>query len=1166
MLKKSNRPCAKSTSKNFKSILLGLLMASGSSAALAGSVGVPTQFLGIPPTDLMENSHAVNPDALSGEAERNAHVTNDKDRKKAMSDLLNRVSDLNPYESNIWKNQKFPLSDVDSYSYPADGGSVHYLNEFSSSSHVHRSLVEIGSGNDTKSFQMFVSLRTHTALTAAALMRKLGYTTATPKSYKNLTVKFDTIEARDGFLNEIADQNQECRGRWMKYVPKNADEAKAIQDDPCKKAELLKPDLAAKPEVTLEDVILQPGQIKDYTAVLHWGVMQAPVLKGRRQIRALLAVLALADISENVNIFAYEMATILSNSLVFNTTNVPDIEEYGTVSITDIMWIAKRMANLSRQDFVEIAEAANFPHDDTKPRPNNIEALVTEKLIGRLNQFMKLLKLKPSQDLSYNDRITTGDVKNGKLLVQRYPGYSSRFTIDDPQSPLRTDELTKLFQVEATSSALGQLFTNIKNNLQLATTQDAANQHGAEVRADCIRQIETKGFCENRNKIWGGPLAGFDVEADRAVVTGTYYGDDAKVSLVDTMSVTANAGYFLTKDGLPKIAGIPMTAFASGNLSTTRSYTHVRPIASMSEATRANWGDLYVKGYMDTVADSLKIELSTDPTATKPSTFLEKMKEGEMFIVTDSVSAGAQGGLTIPLAGILNVGIIGVNPALSFSGGVQHAIIRRTTFTRTSDGLYVYMQRMNSDDFTFNMNFNFWMQVYSYSDHVKKSKSWTKAYKLGATIDDDKRKPLAIALQALLKSNKTSMLEGEFGYYELDGEMTSRLTQGRILWFQWMLEDEELTMKIRRPAPNNTPDKERTAYFFKMARTEGSNKAAFLNDILAVYAKGWSFLSSPGSSPADTFFGKGTWAIWKSEAELTPWNPKPTGIVSSVEHHWGGWLLSKSELEKIVSSIEEKLKPVKPTASGWKQKVLTKIGDTEQEVSSPLVDMSVFSTTTQLQFYEIVTKFLVYEGGIQKLIATLTDPSLNNEDLHQRMVDIETGKTETGIKNFGKWCSGQNAPALKPGFFSKFQPTPLTSWGSINNDSIWSATDNFGNRDSSDENYYCVKPWMKWVLTERKKVPKERKELTKWSAQFLRSLETSMPFNQLADMIGPENYLFQVRISGFRKGDPNGDTAYQSSTLGTYNEKAGSGIFSEIATKEKLMPSVVSGSSMSLGR
>ncbi len=1079
-------------------------------SALAATLGVPLQEIGIPATDLLHRGQPI-------------------DRDDAMN--LHRsgtdISTLDPSDSDAWTNQALPLSNAQEWNYPADGATVSFDSYMDATERVMRSRIIDGQGANGRPFQLLISLKAHSAMATAALLRRLGYPIASPKRYTSLTVRFDSPAARDEFLDTMADRNQACRGRWLKYEGQNADEIAKIAKDPCIKSELVK--LGNSNEVTLQDIVLEPGQID--TWMFHWGIMKAPLLKGRRALRALIAPVVLADINESINLFSWEIAKVLTNTLILTHTYA---DQYQEASYTDIKWMARKIAHLTRSELTNIVKAGEYPAD--------IEALLVEKLVARQKQLAQIFNIQPSGvSFQFNSKISVGGVKEGKLLKEWYPGYSLRFAYEDPESPLRTDELAKYLQIEGISAGIGKLIEQVNKHLQLSTVSDVAQNHVKGLQQACMQEFQQKGFCSRPVGLWGGPVAGVGVQADRSVITGTYYGGESRVQLVDNVGVSANVGLFLTKDGLPSLGGIPISAGLFSNLSFSRNYVHVRPLVNMTDATRDNWGNIYVPKFMQNLASKLDIELSNDPEIVKPENFFEELKEGEMFIITDSVGVGAQAQVNLPLAGILDSGIMGVSPSLSVSAGTQRAIIRRTTVMRTKDGLQVYLQRINSNAFNFGLDFNFWIKVFSFTQTTKKGYASTKAFLLGSEIAEEKRRPLATALKAILKSNNSEMLEGEFGYYALNHQMTSKIEQGRFLRWQWFGLDESHTVKIQPPVDPqgryNPAEKERTLFSHRILRTNGSNDAALFNDVIAKYAPGWSVLPTAGANPANSFLGKGQWAIWSGEAELTSWNP--SGIVTSVEHHWGGWKLGKEAFFKIIEGIEAKVKPL--------------------NLDRPIIRREEFQTMKELQFYEITSKLLIYEAGMKTLMDHLIDPRASNETVHARLVKIETGGTKDGEKKFSSYCWQNKAPDMAPTFHTLFNPILelyANSGGGMggdrtkNTDQVWFQKDKWGEQDTfKDRNFYCVKPWMRWVMDNRTKMPTDRKKQIVWTTQFIRTMESQLPLEKVLGVIGKQNYFYQVRVSGFRTNDSNGDTEYTSDSIGTFNETEGAGVFSDFASK-----------------
>jgi hypothetical protein len=114
--------------------------------------------------------------------------------------------------------------------------------------------------------------------------------------------------------------------------------------------------------------------------------------------------------------------------------------------------------------------------------------------------------------------------------------------------------------------------------------------------------------------------------------------------------------------------------------------------------------------------------------------------------------------------------------------------------------------------------------------------------------------------------------------------------------------------------------------------------------------------------------------------------------------------------------------------------------------------------------------------------------------------------------------------------------------------------------------YDCLMPWMWKILSLRHNYPTDREERVKWATRFITLLERNVELAQLIKYIGKENMFYQVKISGFRTRDENGDTAdYRSSTIGTYNNKNKAGVFKDFVTDFNITSSEMNANYLSEG-
>ncbi len=99
-------------------------------------------------------------------------------------------------------------------------------------------------------------------------------------------------------------------------------------------------------------------------------------------------------------------------------------------------------------------------------------------------------------------------------------------------------------------------------------------------------------------------------------------------------------------------------------------------------------------------------------------------------------------------------------------------------------------------------------------------------------------------------------------------------------------------------------------------------------------------------------------------------------------------------------------------------------------------------------------------------------------------------------------------------------------------------------------------PWVQKLLAYSANYPKDKKEQTKWLTSVLYILDEQIPLPQLLKFLGEENYVFFVRINGFRTGDEDGDIEYFSNSLGDpkKNIEYANGLINMFATKTRISP------------
>lgn len=1057
-----------------KTFQIFFVLGFSASLAQAASVSISNDVKGAPSVDLLYQGRAIDRDQAFELAKRGVDL-----------------SELDPPSSDIWRsnaNLAFVENDA-KVNYPDNGASVVFDSNMTSSQGLFRTRVKAG----TQPFQMIMGLNGHAALAKNALLRRLGYPVPSPRYYSEITIRFATLEGRTSFLDSVSDGTLTARKRWILNLPENL------------------------PEVTLQDVVLEPAQIE--VPMYHWGVIPASALKGRRAIRSLIVPLVLLEIPESVNLYSYELGRIVNNSVVLTH---PYANSFAETTIEDARWIAHRIAKLTRQELTEVIAAGRYPED--------VAALLIEKLVARRNHMVELFQIhefSPSQrSLPYSTGITSGNVKGGKLIGEgTYPGYAARFTYGDPDAPLRKSEVSRYLLIEGISGVLGSLSGTVNRYMQVRSENDVNTAHRQQEFENAILWAQQHPGAPYSRPLaaWGGPVGGFSVSASRDVVGGTYYGSDARVQLVDNVSIAASIGYFGRLGGLPNlINNATLVPTLRANLSIQRNYLHIRPVQDMKAAIKRKWTDLWMPHFINHLAsmldenapENLEGSDSTLPIDRGLHRFLEEFKEGEMLVVTDTVLLGVRGTVDIPIPLLMNPALMQFNPSFGVAAATYPTVLRRTTLIRTADGVQVYLQTAKVLEFDLEFNFNWWINVLKVGHKYKHGIGRSKAYLLDKEKDSEEgRKNLAAALKGLIRWNDSEVLEDEFKFYEIKHDLEMKLDKLKFLFLKTFHMKEEHHAVI---SPPGEPENTRTLYSIRDFVNKGVDVYSFFGDIVTAASQGMVALpNAVGPNPANSFLGSAVWRSVTTEAELTPQYKKDP--VTVIEHHYGGWILSKAHLMRILDHLQKQVAGM--------------------DIDKKLIREDEFALVTQLQMYQIQSTFIIYESGISLITKTLLQSSVSQ--VIRDLIDVE------GRDSLEAWCR---------------EPRQRFSSPSIN----------------VHENGYpvrvgCVKPWMKKVIAMRSTLMKLKAKNgppeveIRWKNELLKYLEKHIQIPKLMNWIKKENYFFQIKVSGYRKNDENGDVEYVSDTLGTFKTKEGASPFRDFALKYGIMSNEVYANYLNLG-
>ncbi|MGK5090087.1 hypothetical protein WDW86_21255 [Bdellovibrionota bacterium FG-2] len=917
-----------------------------------------------------------------------------------------------------------------------------------------------------RAFQLSMGLGAHAAVARARLLQRLGYNVGTPTHFARLNVRFKDLKERDDFLAALSDQTLTARKRWLEQTPE-------------------------RPELELHDVVLEPAQVT--VQRVHWGAIPRVFLNGRRALRALIVPLVLLDVPESINIFAWEFGKTVSDRVFLNHAYA---ENFAEATYEDARWIALKIAKLSRQDFEECLAGAGYPED--------VAALLVEKILARRNHLAELFGI--SGRIAYDLKLNHGAVVKGKLTRENYEHHAERFTYGDPESPLNKWELGRLVVLKGISGALRALTGQVNKQLVFASSDEVAATHQKEIEEKVTQQLRDHPNDPVQFPVssWGGPVAGFGLTADRDVITGTYFGSDSRIQLVDTIGFSAQVGWFSGVDGFPALSPV-----ALANVSVQRNYIHVRPLADMKTALKASWSSFYVPSFMSKLGDVLGDGLENDAKSGEFKGFLDQLAEGEIFMVTDTLVAGAHAAVKLPIGPLAALAMVGPIPALGADSSVQATVMRRTTFVRTAKGIQVYVQAAESALWDVGLDVNWWISFVRVSHERKWSQARGQAFNFDfprpAEGNDGER--LAQALSVLLKTNETELLEDGFDHFKIKHELEAQANRAKLLWMRWFSIAEDHLLKIRPVLSSGEEGAEKTLFSSKISGVAGKALPAFFSEFFARIF-GLNAPAKRDSNPADSFLGRAQWDTVGVEADLSP--VAEFAPIASIDKHWSGWLLQKGKMMSIFDDIEDWAKPF----NGGRG----------------LMRRDDFASTKWIEMYDITARLIIYPSGLQSLEKNLVAPGVRQ--VFKRMVEIE-GRTK-----FRAWCEMKHrdpdAADETSGSFAYFE---REGEGSVI--------------------LPCVQPWMREVLKDRRLlVPgakTDQRERVRAYSRLLNTLEIKGGLGLIAKILDRKDWFYQARVQGYRRGDENGDTAYLSDLLGEPRPGATVSYFQELSDRYHLM-------------
>jgi len=724
-----------------------------------------------------------------------------------------------------------------------------------------------------QSVLFYISKNSHNALLRKALLRKLGYIVEASQRVPQLKLKFDSAASLELFSARMAESTYGTTERWIVHH----DTTQHI--------------------LTIQDAIAFHAHSEIYN--LAMGYVPNSVIKGRRILNSLLIPFELLNNPESVNMLPWDFARTISEHLKLSYESA---DEFST-PLDDARWIAKRIAKLSRQDWVEVVESAKLPKE--------VALLLVEKFISRRNDLIKDLSLNSSA-LPINSQVTLSPhLQNGKILLENWPGYGSRFAYGDPENPLSNSEIRSLLKSKIFSNLLFNALSQINDRLiPKADLEKKLQEKQLELVKKQISEFMTTGEFKNVPLgLFAIPLWGANLLASRDIIIGSYMGADNQVQLADSVGLNAYIGAFVGVQGMP----VPWSAALEGRAYVTRSYTHLRPISKIKSALQYPFKNILIPLLEQKLGKKFDKLQHLDPSGElsdedkkEISTVLQDFKDeflvGESLMVTDTLGAGLNTQVGYNYTQYLGA-------YLKFQA--SQLVLSRLHILRYDDNtLHIYRDLGDVRKFLMSVQFKAAIPVVELSIERNVGNARTRFYSL--KIDQNEEPSLALKsvrqLSEVLESHSTEALDATQDPFLLKYKFDTNVGRAGILHWKWA----SLQSNLRFEVEHKASQVKRSFYRKTVSRMSGKNyedlvlKAAnaALDEALDVEAS----LVSPGNGrPGDSVLG----------SQITR-TTHVDGIVSGIEdiekdfirepyvknsYSWSGWTIAKSEAQKIIDAI-----------------------------------------------------------------------------------------------------------------------------------------------------------------------------------------------------------------------------------------------------------------------
>jgi hypothetical protein len=990
-----------------------------STLSFAQDRGIPTKYMNDPAVDLTRNGKLLLPDEV--------HELFESSRGKF------DLSTLNPdATSDLWKNtfvkelpvESLPINEMDE---------VTYHSPVLSPSGIFRFNI-LNKNGENKFYTMMLSKTVHTSLLYKSLLRKIGYQIPDIKYLPKVVIKFKDESEKKIFSSYL--ENVAYAGSPKNWIVE---------------------DLGDK--LVLQDLVVMNSNVNIYN--LAFGVTP-DMIQGRRLLSSLAVPLSVVNLTESINMLRWNAGVVANNRVSLYLENLEEFQ----CTWDDARWITRRIEKLTRADWKEIVASTNTP--------KAVQQIMLEKIISRRNSVMKLFKIDAEQ-LPVESDINNGlELIDGKLTVQKWPGYASRFAHGDPESPLSDSDMKSWIKSRGISTAMEIALSQINQLPYLGTDIDKlSSEQYKKHMADAVAQsVLDQKPVEMPVKAWIFPTLRGNLIFSRNLVTGTYLGTDNLVQLVDTVGVSMSAGVYAGTMGIAAGA-MPISVAGGAQATYIRTYAHLRPVINIKKSLKYPFKNVFVPLVKMDLGKKLHeaVSISMDENATQEQReaavekslkpFKDAMNIGESILVTDSIATngGVQAGANV-YGKLLSVAV-GVNAG--------HVVMSRFHVHRKSeDSFHVYKDIGHKGSVGVGLNVDTLIPVLTLS--FKKSAGHAKVKFFSLDLNKENPKVLKNAQllrSAIVHSSTGEMEENEVKPYILKHDFKEGTPSMNLLFWQWIKQNSSTNISVTNPI-----GEERYFRRHYYGLTQGRNYQAYVNAVInhwvgMLFDKGAGLSDATGTNPGYSFKGQAKTKFLTLDQELDNKGEVIEPFVS-LSRVWNGWSIKRKKAEELLEEIRHQYK--------------------FQFFNAP-----VLKDTSKIYLYNISVNILFYQKGLEHLLSL----------------------EENRIKRIFLEHQIQNSLVVNPNVDEEKE-----------------------NEDFSDEKYLetGVHKFLRLLKRFRKLDLKNKDDrANKNLLKAISFMEKSVYLPGIVKLVGGEENIYVTsKISGFREGDEDGDRPIISNSLGEF--------------------------------